>query len=604
MKKQVGLAVSIGLLTFCSYAQEPAYVPVTPESLGLTRIVPDTLIWFNDVAKKPQIGGYVPGTEVPILNNQEATAHLLSDSIFLIAATTLATNDTQLQSRTLAIIPATGGTPKISSLFYTDAGQIHLENDNTSRQDGNPGRVGGDTRYGAVNYMTAAEATLFSFPADFGSNDRWTNPLFESLAGISGRDYEAQNFQLNPLTLAVTPLHKGCSPMFWPTRTNDTAISAQLGRTGSKPIGLANGNFVTVGEDRSQIENPGFEGNSTATIFKPDGTIVKNAFSVDPAGGRSLSMWDSVGAWRGGWYARPAGDITYVFDNDGIALGTITNNPSAGTSFDAGRGDNLRMCSDIRSHYIFMAGPSSNTNVVLSVWDANTRLWITNTIVSEGPSVPDVTVLGGTRPVDRTSVACDAYDRVTVVYRVQPDNGIFLNAQVAARVYKFDGTKFIPLTPSFFPFIESDGRAVSDGTNVLGTPVGFLSQQPSVAVTPRQILIYAKGTWNGIPDATNAPVTVGANQHCYTILSHPVPIAAPQPQMTFTLGSQSSTISWKADDGLFILQSSPAVSPASWTDVSPQPAITRNAYVDKNDKYLMSVPTPTSAKFFRLVRHW
>ena len=56
MKKQVGLAVSIGLLTFCSYAQEPAYVPVTPESLGLTRIVPDTLIWFNSFTMKPQIG--------------------------------------------------------------------------------------------------------------------------------------------------------------------------------------------------------------------------------------------------------------------------------------------------------------------------------------------------------------------------------------------------------------------------------------------------------------------------------------------------------------------------------------------------------------------
>ena len=474
-----------------------------------------------------------------------------------------------------------------------------------SRQDGIPGRVGGDTRYGAVNYMTAAEATLFSFPADFGSNDRWTNPLFESLAGISGRDYEAQNFQLNPLTLAVTPLHKGCSPMFWPTRTNVWAISSQLGRTGSNPIGLANGNFVTVGEDRSQVENPGFEGNATATIFQPDGTIVKNAFSVDPLGGRSFSMWDSVGAWRGGWYARPAGDITYVFDNAGNALGTITNNPSAGTSFDAGRGDNLRMCSDLRSHYIFMAGPSSNTNIVLSVWDANTRLWITNTIVSEGPAAPDYTIIGGgTRTVERTSVACDANDNVTVVYMVKPDSVIFNNNQVAARVFHFDGAKFMPLTPSFFPFTESDGRAVSDGTNVLGAPVGFVSQHPSVVMTPRQILIYAKGTWNGIPDATSAPVTAGANQHCYTILSHPAPTAAPRPKMTITPGSQTTTISWQADAGLFVLQSSPATSPTSWTDVSPQPAITRTAYVDPTDQYRMSVTTPTSPKFFRLVRHW
>ncbi|MEI7935939.1 MAG: hypothetical protein WCK27_04555 [Verrucomicrobiota bacterium] len=127
MKKQVGLAVSIGLLAFGAYAQQPAYVPVTPESLGLTRIVPDTLIWFNSLTMKPQIGGYVPFVELSILNNQEATAHLLGDSTFMIAATTLATNDTAFQSRTLAIVPATGGTPKLSSLFYTDAGQVNLE---------------------------------------------------------------------------------------------------------------------------------------------------------------------------------------------------------------------------------------------------------------------------------------------------------------------------------------------------------------------------------------------------------------------------------------------------------------------------------------------
>ena len=40
------------------------------------------------------------------------------------------------------------------------------------------------------------------------------------------------------------------------------------------------------------------------------------------------------------------------------------------------------------------------------------------------------------------------------------------------------------------------------------------------------------------------------------------------------------------------------------TDVSPQPAITRTAYVDPTDQYRMSVTTPTSPKFFRLVRHW
>jgi hypothetical protein len=255
------------------------------------------------------------------------------------------------------------------------------------------------------------------------------------------------------------------------------------------------------------------------------------------------------------------------------------------------------MCADIRSHYVFMAGVAG-TNVWLSVWDANTRAFITSTIVSEGNA--DFTLLGGTRALDRSNIACDAYDRVTVVYRVQPDNGVFNATQVAARVFKFDGTNFIALTPSFFPFIQSDGRAVSDGTNVLSSPVGFQSKEPSVAMTPRQILFYAEGLWNGIPN-TNTPPATTADSHCYTILSHPAPIAAPRPQMTFN--PATSTISWQADAGLFVLEASASLSPASWAPVTPQPAITRSGYVDTNDKFMMTV-SATTPQYYRLVRHW
>ena len=37
--------------------------------------------------------------------------------------------------------------------------------------------------------------------------------------------------------------------------------------------------------------------------------------------------------------------------------------------------------------------------------------------------------------------------------------------------------------------------------------VGFMNQEPSVAMTPRQIMFYAKGVWNGTGNPTNAPVT-------------------------------------------------------------------------------------------------
>lgn len=64
MKKQVGLAVSISLLAFGAYAQSgPAYVPGSAESVGLRRIVPDTLVWFNVFTMLPQIQGFVAGQD-------------------------------------------------------------------------------------------------------------------------------------------------------------------------------------------------------------------------------------------------------------------------------------------------------------------------------------------------------------------------------------------------------------------------------------------------------------------------------------------------------------------------------------------------------------
>lgn len=600
MKKQTILSVIVGLLAFCSTSNAQPNPPVIPpgaEAIGLTRIVPDTLVWFNGTAQlSPQFGAFVSGTDVSPGGSVEATARLLGDSTFLLAASLKATNDSALMCRNLVLIPAAGGTPKLDSEFYDDAGNIYLRDSNDQRQDGNPGRVGGDPRYGAVNYMTATEATLYQFPTYFGSDTRWNNTFFDAMKG-AGRDYEAQNFRLYPLTLAVTPLSKACSPMFWPTKTNDTPNLGQTGRCGSSPIGLANGNFVTIGEDRSGLYNS--VGNAAvATIFKPDGTIVKDAWMVNYDGIGS-DMWENAGAWRGGFFARPAGDITYFFDNDGNFQGSITNNADCGLLYAVNRSDGTRMCSDIRSHYVFMAGKapeSAFTNIMLSVWDANTRLWITNTIVTDSGN-QEFTDLGGKRLLDRCNIACDAYDRVTVAFRYRPDNTAWGFDQIVARVYSFDGAKFTPLTPLFFPFIQHDG------TNN-PTALGFQSKEPSVAMTPREILFYAEGLWNGIPNATTAPSTA-ADSHCYTILRHPAPIAAPRPQMTIAYGSPNSTISWLADAGLFILQSTatPAV-PASWADVSPQPAITRTAYVDPTDKYQMSVPTGTAPKYYRLVRHW
>jgi hypothetical protein len=550
-------------------------------------LVPDTLVWFSASNGIPMIGNYVALDDAPQGTSVEATAGVLGDSTFLLAAATRATNDPANLSFTTVLIPTSGATPKLDNAFYTDAGQPFLKQINLSRQTGNPGRIGGDPRYGAVNYGTAGEVSLFAYP-EFDSDGRWSNPLFEDAETRLCRSYGVQLHRVDPITLSNTPTSKAVDSMFGRLWTNSVATvgGQDFGRAGSAPIGLDNGNFVFVGEDRTSFNNPG--GNmraAVATIFAPNGSIVKEAFPVTPPGSADGSMWNSVGAFKGGFFVRPAGGVIYFYDNAGNLQGTNAHNETSGLSYDLGRSDGTRMCSDIRSHYVFQAGKAPEgggyTNIMLTAYDANTRAWITNVVVSEGNQDPLDT--GGTRFLDRANVACDAYNRVTVIYRVKPDNGIWINDQVAARVFSFNGTNFTALTPSFFAFVQHD----SDQNNI----IGFQNQEPSVAMTPRQILLYAKGTWNGTANPTNPPVTL-PNQHCYTILSHPAPIAAPQPNLTVTRSGNTVNLSWNPDDGLFIVQSTPSLA-GTWTDVTSQ-----------NVAPPQSFSVAATDTYFRLVRRW
>src|SRR5690349_10300457 len=98
MKKQICCSVIVGLLALCSSsnAQNPPFIPGSAESAGLTRIVPDTLVWFRSSQNLPKIGGYVSGDDVSPGGSVEATARLLGDSTFLLAASLKATNDAAL----------------------------------------------------------------------------------------------------------------------------------------------------------------------------------------------------------------------------------------------------------------------------------------------------------------------------------------------------------------------------------------------------------------------------------------------------------------------------------------------------------------------------
>ena len=139
-------AVFFAVWTGLSPAQEP-FVPGGIESVGLQRIVPDTICFMND---------WGDGMMHAQLDNWEPYASVLGNSVFLIESTTYAqpvdpTNP--MQRFGLVLQPVQGGAPVQGEAFFADDGTPYRGPINNYRQNGNPGRVAGDRRPGATNFI-------------------------------------------------------------------------------------------------------------------------------------------------------------------------------------------------------------------------------------------------------------------------------------------------------------------------------------------------------------------------------------------------------------------------------------------------------------------
>ena len=287
-------------------------------------------------------------------------------------------------------------------------------------------------------------------------------------------------------------------------------------------------------------------------------------------------QWANVAAFQGGFSVRPSGGLIYFFNNAGTLQGTIDHNASTGLTYDTGRGDGTRTASDIRSKYLYMAGVANGNHVWLSVFNAQTRTFVTKAIVDD----TDPSLHG----LDRVNLAVDALNRVCVVYKLEPvtvaNGGQFSAFQTAARLMSFNGANISYLTPSFWPFVNHDN--VGDK--------GIATLEPSVAMTTTKIFISAKG----IVNSANNPAAGGntaANTDVYTVICNP----AGQPQMSIALSGGNVVISWDASFGTRCLQSTPSLSPATWTALNPQPAI-----VLVGNKNTMTIPIGAGNLFFRL----
>lgn len=500
-----------------------AFVPGNAESAGLARVVPDRVLF---------------DTDTPNLGNWEPFASVVGTNIFVVEANTFAEDGQFANQRYgLAFQPVGGGTPTLGDAFFADAGTPFRGQINLSRQNGNPGRVAGDRRPGAVNLVAGGEASPHAV-AGFNSDNRWSLG-YDRLA--DGRYATIQMSSVNVATLAQTPLSRALDPANG-RLTTGAAPNNQISRFGGDIAVLDNGNIVSVVDDRSGAHNAGT--TAVAAIFAPDGTVVKDTFIVAPG-----EVWSNVAAFRGGFCVRVLG-VLYFFDNTGTATGS-TPQATSGGGFDAGRGDGTRLAGHINSPYVFLSGKASGTQIIrLAVWDARDRSFVAMTEVNEAGILDAAS--------DRVNLAVDALDRVAVAYETKISATQELN-QTLMRVFAFNAParRFDALTPSFFAFVNFGDT-------------GFTTIRPTVAMTTRQILIAAKGEINKANNVAAGPDSL-AQTTFYTVLAHPAPADDPTPPVP---GGGGATVAIsRTGVNLQIsytgtLESTPTLGPANWQAVN------------------------------------
>ena len=387
-----------------------------------------------------------------------------------------------MQRYVLALQPAAGGAPTVGEVFFGDDGAPYRGPINNYRQNGNPGRVAGYARPGAVHFIAGGEASPNECP-QFQSDDRWDTGVVRA-----GRFAAVQTYSLDPETLVQTPLSKAFDAINGRLTVGDPQTD-QINRLGGDLAALDDGNFLVVVEDRSKLHDFA-DPAVVAAIFRPDGSVVRDSFLIAPG-----PIWSNVAAFKGGFCVRVSGMLMF-FDNVGEFLGQ-TDQADPGlvdafgmpVLFDRGRGDGVRIAGHINSPYIYLAG-RNGSDVHLAVWDARDGTYLAQINVNELTEAEGGRDEATFRPtMDRVNLAVDALNRVAVAY-----DGTLAGVaehQTFVRVLRFDAEEgeFDYLTPTFFPFVNT-----SDGAPTIND--GIRTMRPSPAMTTRQICVAARGEIN------------------------------------------------------------------------------------------------------------
>lgn len=507
-----------------------AFTPGDLASVGLTRIVDDTTA--GDIGGHYGMDAYG--------DVWEPYSSVLGNSVFLFESNTFAESSpgvaySNMMRYAVALQPVAGGAYGAGEVFFADDGTAY-KGPISSRQTGAPGRVAGDKRPGARYFMTGGEARPHYYPSVFGTMP--AGPTY-----IDGSRYgTVQLYSLDITALTQTMKSQAFDVLQGVSGT--PAVLDDVSRFGGELAALSNGNFLAVVYDQSQLVVPQ-KYTPTAMIVKPDGTVVRPAFSI---GGPSWwPAWSNVAAFKGGFAIRcpmcqdyGVTGIIRFYDNDGNFQGMVPmNDPNLKDSLGRSlsfltteRGDYDRIASHVNSPYLFLAGHTTGGQagidktlvVTLAVWDTRTRTYVGQANVTEmtaahggvGSDTDDFAENWADTDRPRVNLAVDALNRVCVVFDRGVDTGNQLT-HVAARVLAFNsGTgTFAHLTHSFWAFINYCGDAYGDCWAIN-------TRMATVSMTTRQILIGAKGGINlsNRPDlGANSPYLV----NLYTVISHPDP---------------------------------------------------------------------------------
>ncbi len=469
----------------------------SPQDAGVNVLIPNTIVFDMDVDNN---------------SNWEGYASKLGDGTLLLAVNTFGDNGGE-RAGVVAVRP--DGSLAEYAGYYTDSGEPFTENMDEIRQDGNPPTIAGDRRPGSTRYIVGNEATP-QFISAFDSDGRWQNDYSDHI-------WACQIFELTPngpqpISNVFDPVYGGMTGQFV-GKIRKGGVAA-----------LSNGNFVAVGEDRTE------DRFAFGSIVREDGSIVKGPFNFDNDG-FSHSYWENLTAYDGGFAIRldsprnADGPVTLQFyDNDGNFQGLwdqiptdnpddplfdVANPDGFTTSINSGnRGDHIRIRSNIDDNKIYYAGYGldffgTSGWVYLTVIDAGTQQTIANIRVNEQPQ--DENGYDNFAQAQRVSLDIDSKGNVCVAWS---DNANSETSQIVARIYDAD---LNPVTESFLAFQDADLG--------FGSPEGEINgvntQHCDVAMSDTQILISARSASGMIDPDGDGTAFTEANQNVITVLENP-----------------------------------------------------------------------------------